>query len=105
MTDLEMTWLCAAAMGAASDGRSWHFPDADPGDADYYPLTDDAQAMALDGYLLERGWLGLFPEGLTLTDTRGRDIVHFKGDMHDPANRRRARVECVAKLQQAKGGK
>jgi hypothetical protein len=81
MTDLEMTKLCAEAMGVdeveVGSGRS------------YWPLTEDAQAMALvKKFMLNhlfryRDNSGEFLEAVRYTDLN------------------RAIVECVAKMQSA----
>ena len=96
MTDLEMTLLCAEAMGydnASGDTVSefgcriymtWTY---------YNPLHDDAQAMAL----VKKLRIGISP--------------YFKGDVWcistleidvDSTDLNRAIVECVAKMQAAK---
>ena len=104
MTDLEMTKLCAEAMGLKEashyDPRTpkVHEPAilySDRGGFEIFdPLHEDAQAMALVkkfrltiGYFREIGW-GATAE---LAD------VHFYG-----TDLNRAIVECVAKMQEAK---
>lgn len=102
MTDLEMTRLCAEAMGLRWKEHAGVIFDLL---GEYRPLHDDAQAMALDSVLIDSAhsisfhasWFARheYPSGL--------HTFEFHADMTKPENRRRARVECVAKLQQAKG--
>jgi hypothetical protein len=103
MTDLEMTKLCAEAMGwefesysdsigqlgrALKDGKTWYAP--------YWPLTDDAQAMAL----VKRFRLEIYPVGGTngqnWSANGGRHAIGDAKDLN------RAIVECVAKMQKEK---
>ena len=102
MTDLEMTKLCAEAMGyylmrpSASD-HAWHTAEQD-----YYdPLHNDAQAMALVKMLR--------PANLSYNIFAGRWSVHTLRDNETgarfesfDADLNRAIVECVAKMQAAK---
>lgn len=98
MTDLEMTKLCAKAMGlkldADGDYISWGSP------VKYDPLHDDAQAMALVKHFRldisgdvrpepesEPIWVVASPN--LFPDADGEDL-------------NRAIVECVAKMQSAK---
>ena len=99
MTDLEMTKLCAEAMGyylmrpSASD-HAWHTAEQD-----YYdPLHDDTQAMAL----VEKMHLYITPNvpALDGTGLTGWDVRHW--DSNEPsvhADFNRAIVECVAEMQ------
>ena len=115
MTDLKMTKLCADAMG-----YRWYEPGlnpyGDPGQKpciimgewgnEYDPLNKDAQAMALDTYIIKAGYCisyerdecEIYPiEGQS--EESHRPMFHWALDMTKPENRRRVRVECVAKLQ------
>jgi len=87
VTDEEKTRLCAEAM-EVQNKYPWN------------PLHDDAQAMALDSVLLnERRAIVLHDDYFYVTDTRTDALLYeFRGDMTKPENRRRARVECVAKM-------
>lgn len=121
MTNLEMTKLAAEAMelrlmlsevgevctyggvplywrddGADSALGAWRA---------YDPLHDDAQAMALDTIIL-REHCGMAWTNERLSVTRGLAYIYESyHNMLDPANRRRAIVECVAKLQLASAEK
>ena len=108
MTDLEMTKLCAQAMGFSSlvaipITESTHMRHTPP-QYSYNPLHDDAQAMAL----LKRFNLSCdrWPDhaGRGLPVPISWRIGHVRGDgfnvdyvMADDLNR--AIVECVAKMQ------
>lgn len=105
MTDLEMTRLCAEAMGIESDSYvllmhsdgTQAGPFLDQPDADVYdPLHNDAQAMDLAKKL----YLGTMPpfgigETWQVTECTGK----FYGNSD---NLNRAIVECVAKMQASK---
>ena len=107
LSDLEITRACAEAMGYVIDentSASFSYtaiwvkrPDAPPGI--YYPLVDDAQAMALvkNKYLsIDLGsdaWFVRAPYD-ALINENNRVAAH--SDLN------RAICECVAKLQQAK---
>ena len=108
MTDLEITRLCAEAMGyhqrKITDGgkRVWiipHHPDPQcaPSAIIYDPLHDDAQAMAL---VKKFGLQILPPEPASA----GRWVVSYGelGKCGDNTNLNRAICECVVKMQQAK---
>lgn len=98
MKDLEMTKLCAEAMGLCINdagvvllGHSFH--------AIYAPLTDDSQAMELmKKFKLDVEWLTESWD-VTSWDWRGEryqcDATAGSVDLN------RAIVECVAKLQAA----
>ena len=103
MTDLEMTRLCAEAMGwhphAISD-KCYHNESEHRSmlTSDYDPLHDDAQVMALvkkmkvsiyAPYKEEEWECGVEEENMTLHGSLNNDL-------------NRAIVECVAKMQQAK---
>ena len=105
MNDLEMTILCAEAMGLM---QTTHYDDRVPSAPDpailvgkphcyeiYDPLHDDAQAMALvKKFKLNIGQLSngckVF---IPITGNRGQ---YFEADFNADLNR--AIVECVAKM-------
>ena len=100
MTDLEMTKLCAEAMGLweevkIGDKKYEHPP------LNYDPLHDDAQAMAL---------VKKFDVSITSLSARAADhwFVQTTGTKIQPSiigtayDLNRAIVECVAKMQAAK---
>mgnify|MGYP001611172893 CR=1 FL=1 len=86
MTDLEITRLCAEAMGLKHDpDRCFGFGFHVHGLYDVYnPLTDDAQAMALLMFLLSCG-----KHIIIENNSNGRRL-------------RRAICECVAQILSAK---
>ena len=95
MTDLEMTKLCAEAMGASSDTEV--VPDGDGGYwALYNPLHDDAQAMAL---------VKKFKLALSAPSDGGHELWvcrkpwDHSGDYGFGVTPNRAIVESVAKMQ------
>ena len=110
MTDLEITKLCAEAVGKdwaeevayrkRMDGE-WRTLGTRP---DYDPLHDDAQAMALDSILIEENYsIAFHAEWFARYEyPSGLHTFEFYGDMTKPENRRRARCECVAKMRVAK---
>ena len=109
MTDLEITRLCAAAMGwkhKVADGVVFTQRNVTPKSDwnDYSPLYSDAQAMALDGVILadNHGYWMNSATFVRYEDPGGSNVFEFHGDMTEPKNRRRARCECVAKMQNAK---
>ena len=99
MTDLEMTRLCAEAMGYHIEGEGTraikvreHWPAFDP-------LFDDAQAMALVKKCDLRIWKDpyLHPEKWSVCRFMAKgDEIFSNADLN------RAIVECVAKMQKAK---
>jgi len=105
MSDLEMTKLCAEAMGIevrspmTSGGSSWTVStDGDRSAYMYDPLHNDAQTMALVKKL-----------GLDIQNYYWDDPLVSKHDAHGKlcgearnADLNRAIVECVAKMQGAK---
>jgi hypothetical protein len=102
MTDLEITKLCAEAMGIetfTSQGLIWYhvsFAVSTP----YIPLQDDAQAMAL----VKRFRLTIIqgpPKPATAT---WHVELHSNCDSWN-SDLNRAICECVAKMQQSKGTK
>jgi hypothetical protein len=99
MTDFELTKLCWEALsGVAMD------PDSNTAGI-FDPLHDDAQAMALDGYIMEQRYCismdreecDIYP----MENYSKRPVFSFRLDFTKPENRRRIRVECVAKMQSA----
>ena len=111
MTDLEMTKLCAEAMGYAACRAhiedydkiaGYRFEVSNPltGWALYDPLNDDAQAMALvkKFRLTIYGMNRTEDEWAIFNQYRDSCWAHttFGSDLN------RAIVECVAKMQQAK---
>ena len=106
MTDLEMTRLCAEAMGYDfHPPKKFIFPTVSATrnqlvpfvahNSPYDPLHDDAQAMAL----VKKFELNIGPDvqgedGWSVSDYGGDGEV-FSQDLN------RAIVECVAKMQQA----
>lgn len=99
MTDLEITKLCAEAMGINFREADGHIGE-DIGLSflvTYEPLTNDAQAMAL----VKRARLCItsFENLFSVTDITGGANPRFYVE-HTDLNR--AICECVAKMQQAK---
>lgn len=106
MTDLEITRLCAEAMGGHLIGTEWIVPrfvaHGTPPEANLYsmpvydPLHDDAQVMAL----VKR--FHILIGNLSIADrfhfTASVDAVRW----HKNLDLNRAICECVAKLQAAK---
>jgi hypothetical protein len=99
MTDLEMTKLCAEAMGFPcfkNDLGRW--VEANVMGSVYDPLHDDAQAMALvkrfcldiECYAREPVWTVLFDDNERYSKVR------------ECTDLNRAIVECVANMQKAK---
>ena len=102
MTDLEMTRLCAEAMGHLwsnfEGGKVIKLHDGDNFSIIYAPLHDDAQAMAL----VKKMHLYITPNvpALDGTGLTGWDVRHW--DSNEPsvhADFNRAIVECVAEMQ------
>ena len=95
MTDLEMTKLCAEAMGyeAIETGAlsSPYILVREPYGR-YHPLHDDAQAMAL----VKRFDLTLDKHGSSWWN-----VEHILGSLAMHKDLNRAIVECVAKMQAA----
>lgn len=108
MDDLEMTKLCAEAMGWRGDGFIAEYrggplvlrviPDEAKGYAiPYDPLTDDAQAMALVKQLgLDIEYLG--NTGYSKDTGNMWDVTAIAHDARS-SDLNRAIVECVAKMQ------
>ncbi len=107
MTDLEMTRLCAEAMGYTpyeSKFNPGKIRVGGGGQVDYYdPLHDDAHAMPLLLFLLTSG-----EKVVIENNERGtRPILVFRNTVYeifDTDKLRRAVVECVAKIQSGKEG-
>lgn len=108
MTDLEMTKLCAEAMGyrfiesmygnwkrVSPSGRV-RYCGANILDCGYEPLHDDAQAMAL----VKKFDLCLEPNSPNVAKWAVWRIDHEEPITHN-ADLNRAIVECVAKMQSA----
>ena len=119
MTDFEITKLCAEAMG-------WDVYEINPGvwrirvsdkqvmgltddfcSTLHDPLHDDAQAMALEDWLIERGNIAYrhYEHSMVLWFTPLNVAISGPGQEHefkDKAGRRRAICECAAKMQKAK---
>ena len=112
LSDLEITRLCAEAVGLhqrkVTDGgtKFWiipHHPDPQcaPSAIIYDPITNDAQAMALEWLLIEHsGALHFYRTYLLFVPFKDERTSTFP--YNDAAGKRRAICECVAKLQQAK---
>jgi len=107
MTDLEMTRLCAEAMGFAQIGETagtiWTLCHGGKYHRDriaYQPLHDDAQAMALVKKFpisIERDpWMEFSRHLVSIWTGKGWMHLHIDTDLN------RAIVECVAKMQAAK---
>ena len=106
MTDLEMTRLCAEAMGLHpspyGEDRlevvTWHGPDGEhPTYRIYEPLNDDAQAMALvKKFVLHIEWLATKDWAVDYGSRANPQHIACNPDLS------RAIVECVAKMQSAK---
>ena len=113
MTDLEMTMLCAKAMKIVCTVSYDRYSNmafaeiidpANPGNGGAYgPLHDDAQCMALEDYLIERGYLH-YEDGEHMFYTWPLETSKFifSADFKDKAGRRRAIVACVAQMEAAK---
>lgn len=105
MTDLEMTRLCAEAMGIQLSSEpnvlgKWTYLIEGEGPfgqryGAYDPLHDDAQAMAL----VKRIGLELIPPPLRAKRDWG---CRFESIATHHANLNRAICECVARMQAAK---
>jgi hypothetical protein len=107
MNELEMTKLCAEAMGlyAGPDAEEFIFPRWRR-ITEYDPLHDDAQAMAL----LRAFSLALWGSDQSMGEWKWHAEVQHWGDDELPpighgVNPNRAIVECVAKMQKAKKSK
>ncbi|HEX7953967.1 MAG TPA: hypothetical protein VF523_12935 [Burkholderiales bacterium] len=105
MTDLEMTKLCAEAMGIVLDGipSAPSYFDSDKTENGciifYDPIHDDAQAMALVKKF------GLCIEQYAPDSASGSRVYlpgYWKRGVKFMSNLNRAIVECVARMQAAK---
>lgn len=110
MTDLEVTKLCAKAIGirltkdleAAPDWENYieWLEDANTGE-DYWPLKNGAQALALLWWLVSNGHHVAFE-----TDTRGVSRIGVCDNMvvtiTDAQSLRAFLCGCVAKMQEEK---
>ena len=112
MTDLEIIKRCAAAMGIklrtprSNETKEW--PIQVVNDRIYDPLHDDAQAMALEDWLAERGCV-IFEYGdmfeyftSELLPNHQAPAFMFAAPCPDKKARRRLVCECVAKMGKAK---
>ena len=112
MTDLEMTRLCAEAMGlrdiTSHDERSvWFYDKGRDSVERYNPLHDDGQAMALEWWLIENcGALHFYNDHLLFYPYQaplGKFAIKTHSIPYDNApGKRRAICECVAKMRKAK---
>lgn len=119
MTDIELTSRAAEAMGytdTLTAGGKFYCCVPEPpewakgkglsgkGAFVWEPLHDDAQAMALEDYLIERGNLSFNGRScMWFTPFSVRDSGPGQEfTFADKAGRRRAIVTCIAHLQQAK---
>ena len=97
MTDLEMTKLCAEAMGIEIDEQCTYRQ----GTRIYHPLHDDAQAMAL----VKKFPMTIEPPVLTVDGYWHIESVEIIDgicpDVYDK-DLNRAICECVAKIEKAK---
>ena len=95
MTDLEITRLCAEAMGLTQVNR-YQFKNAHGQQAEFTPLHDDAQAMAL----VKKFHLHIGKTLRTPDDPFGQWVVS-KTSKADATGKdlNRAICECVAKMQ------
>ena len=104
MTDLEMTRLCAEAMGYECIDGLW-LDEMRFGPGRYDPLHDDAQAMAL---VKKLGLWIIQPDGRSETEMvayLGSKRIGTQEDLicgKHPTDLNRSIVECVAKMQKAK---
>ena len=106
MTDLEITKLCAEAVGVSvheyQDGSLYHFGGlCEGGIEDYDPLHDDAQAMAL----VKKFGLVCDPQqdGQDFADDPGWEVWLLDPEtMSINPDLNRAICECVAKMQEVK---
>ena len=93
MNDLEITRLCAQAMGYELPGNEWavNAPDY------YHPLGDDAQAMAL----IKQQKLAFYWRYRVVTEPRW-EVSDMKGDhLSFSKDLNRAICLCVANMQKA----
>ena len=103
MTDLEITRLCAQAMGYDFVASEKHVRTRATGsllpyDRYYDPLHDDAQAMALvKKFQLSVYWIADSEGGWSAAWDFGPHVYADNSDIN------RAICECVAKMQLAKG--
>lgn len=112
MTDLELTKLCAEAMGWSVTEHPTigkvHFDLRELGHF-FDPLNEDAQAFALDAFILESGYCIYMTSGSCdiLPLDNNKASFHWvnpspNADMTKAENRRRIRVEAVAQIQAVK---
>ena len=100
MTDLEMTKLCAEAMGYRGEGISDHWGGLPVFASEigvYNPLTDDAQAMALVrkfNLMLDPPDSEIPEWGACFSESPHSTVIN--------ADLNRCIVECVATMQKAR---
>lgn len=111
LSDLEATKLCAEAMGIklgdvlanpSFDNETWiEWLVMENGEEDYWPLKDDAQAMAL----VKELELNIGPDVQGEPPIEGWEVSDYSGDktIIFDANLNRAIVFCVAALQRERG--
>ena len=103
MTDLEITKLCAEAMGVRLVPEIYRGKERYRMTNAYDPIHNDAQAMSLDSWLLERGAVHIQRTQFEFfDDDRYGATFTIKADIGNPRNCRRARAECVARMQKEK---
>lgn len=105
MTDLEITRLCAEAMGLeiAEDADPIHYwQGRNPSSfIRYEPLHDDAQAMALlKKFHINSEWKE--EDQIWETELWRKSLTGFSADVGKNAELNRAICECVAKMQKGK---
>lgn len=103
MTDLDKIKACARAMNMERvvERRERLFVLDSHGHEGgiYNPLANAAQADALEGWLLEMGTIEADRSFFCFFPLQaGIELFNLEADMTVAENRRRARVECVAKM-------
>jgi len=102
MTDLEMTKLCAEAMEyeiLPYQAGYIFIKRLRRGEQEYKPLHDNAQCFALALWLSMRGTLSFSMRSIIFTVEKTRGTMYWTTP--DNEAKRRAIVECVAKIQQS----
>ena len=104
MTDLEITRLCAEAMGlnfkGDEYGQVFSMTGADSLTCLYDPLHDDAQAMALLRHMIEINDNERWEISNHVVYYQHRDFNYTQlGGFYKSEHLNRAIVECVAKMQ------
>ena len=104
MTDLELTKLCAEAMGYPPPNDDFSYEDDEGSVRWYTPLIDDAQAMALVKKLdlrIGQSFKSVSKRVYAYTPAESDDPEYSYAENWD-ADLNRAICECVAKMQAAK---